>query len=579
MTKNFKKLQIKQPPAQQQTKKYSEANLWKKFKVSLNSSKFSAVTSLYVCPSAPYDFAVTCGTRVQVYAGDTKTIRHEFTKFTDIAYGASLRDDGKLLCTGGKEGVVQVFDVNNRNPLRKYRKHQGPVRSTRFVPHTSHLISGSDDKTLRLFDIPTQSQLCLFEAHEDQVRCVAPLDSNVFVTGSYDHTVRIWDARTGRCSITMTCDGPVEALQILPGNSLLASADGTCVRFWDILSAGRPTDMLSNHHKTITCLCLDGERTRLLSGGLDQHVKIYSLQTHEVCAQLDFPAPLLAVAVTPNNESLIAGLANGVLTVRTQKIEQEQKEPKIKIIPGQVYARPVHNKIFGGTLRHFMRGQEQDADDVEEPTAEAPKRAKLGQMDKLLRSFQYHKALDHALETNNPLIVVTLLEELFVRDGVVRAVAGRTEEGIVTLLSFIVKHITHPSYSKILTQLAHVVLDQYGDQIGQSIDVDELIERMRDKLAVEIRLQFELNQLNGLIDMLGATCMQITQSEAVSTKAEQLDLRQMVEIDDKHDHTPSVEHPDTNGIEPMVVEVSEETVLDTNPTPSKRRKTKQNGGS
>lgn len=55
-----------------------------------------------------------------------------------------------------------------------------------------------------------------------------------------------------------------------------------CPQVWDVLGGGRLLHSLSNHQKTVTCLCLDGTGSRLLSGGLDRHVKIYNLQNFKV---------------------------------------------------------------------------------------------------------------------------------------------------------------------------------------------------------------------------------------------------------------------------------------------------------
>lgn len=40
---------------------------------------------------------------------------------------------------------------------------------------------------------------------------------------------------------------------------------------WDILGGGRLLAGFSNHQKTITSICLDGENRRLLSGSLDRY--------------------------------------------------------------------------------------------------------------------------------------------------------------------------------------------------------------------------------------------------------------------------------------------------------------------
>lgn len=49
---------------------------------------------------------------------------------------------------------------------------------------------------------------------------------------------------------------------------------------WDLLAGGGGglLHTLANHQKTVTCLALDGTGSRLLTGGLDRHVKIYNLE-------------------------------------------------------------------------------------------------------------------------------------------------------------------------------------------------------------------------------------------------------------------------------------------------------------
>ena len=56
------------------------------------------------------------------------------------------------------------------------------------------------------------------------------------------------------------------------------------LQVWDVLGGrgGRLLHTLANHQKTVTCLALDGTGTRLLSGGLDRHVKIYNLENFKV---------------------------------------------------------------------------------------------------------------------------------------------------------------------------------------------------------------------------------------------------------------------------------------------------------
>ena len=59
---------------------------------------------------------------------------------------------------------------------------------------------------------------------------------------------------------------------------------------------GRLIQTVSNHQKTITSLCFDSQRTRLFTGSLDQHVKVYDVQDYKVIYNFKHPAPVLTVA-------------------------------------------------------------------------------------------------------------------------------------------------------------------------------------------------------------------------------------------------------------------------------------------
>jgi len=59
---------------------------------------------------------------------------------------------------------------------------------------------------------------------------------------------------------------------------------------------GRLIQTVSNHQKTITSLCFDSQRTRLFTGSLDQHVKVYDVHDYKVIYNFKHPAPVLTVA-------------------------------------------------------------------------------------------------------------------------------------------------------------------------------------------------------------------------------------------------------------------------------------------
>jgi WD40 repeat protein len=61
--------------------------------------------------------------------------------------------DGRLLVTGGKDGVVRLWDPAAGKEVRQLRGHQGGIYSVAFAPDGKRLISGSADTTVLVWDM------------------------------------------------------------------------------------------------------------------------------------------------------------------------------------------------------------------------------------------------------------------------------------------------------------------------------------------------------------------------------------------------------------------------------------------
>ena len=76
--------------------------------------------------------------------------------------------------------------------------HTDYIRTLAFVPNSTTLVSGSDDNTIRLWDIDTGNQLALLTGHTDNIFAVAiSPDGTILASCSADGTLRLWNANTG----------------------------------------------------------------------------------------------------------------------------------------------------------------------------------------------------------------------------------------------------------------------------------------------------------------------------------------------------------------------------------------------
>ena len=199
--------------------------------------EFGPIDYINFSPAEPYHFAVTCSVRVQVYNPITKLVTKNLSRFKQAAFGGSFRRDGKLLCAGGEEAAVKLFDVSTRNLLRLFSGHKAPVHRTFFTADGIHIASFSDDKTTALWDIPSEKQILTFEEHTDYIRAgaVSPVSPDIFVSGSYDKTVNLYDGRTNKKIFSVNHDAPVESVLFLPSGGIILSAGKTFYIFYFVI--------------------------------------------------------------------------------------------------------------------------------------------------------------------------------------------------------------------------------------------------------------------------------------------------------------------------------------------------------
>ena len=67
--------------------------------------------------------------------------------------------------------------------------------------------------------------------------------------------------------------------------------------------------------------------------------------------------------------------------------------------------------------------------------------------------------------------------------------------------------MTSPPFAAVLLGVANLLLDMYAPVLGQSAAIDELFVKLRTALEAEMRLQAELSQLMGAMDVLLAGAM------------------------------------------------------------------------
>jgi WD40 repeat protein len=110
--------------------------------------------------------------------------------------------------------------------IRTIKGHEAGVRAVAVLPDGKRALTGSSDRTARLWDLASGKELQRFEGHEAGVWAVAVLpDGKRALTGSYDRTARLWDLASGEQLAVFTADGAISCLAVTPDGRLAVAGD------------------------------------------------------------------------------------------------------------------------------------------------------------------------------------------------------------------------------------------------------------------------------------------------------------------------------------------------------------------
>lgn len=506
-----------------------EQTYWRTFKSPKNLSSPTSHAVTHISQPSPHPnplqpspdtFVVTTGARLQIFSHRTRKLLRTINRFDDTAHSGEIRYDGRAVVAGDETGAIQVFDVNSRAILKTWKEHKQPVWSTKWHHRdTTTLMSASDDATVRLWDLPNAESITTFRGHQDYVRSSAFMPghgSSLLISGSYDQTVRVWDPRASdRAVMTFKHTGAVETVLPTPsGTTILAAAENQ-IAVLDVI-AGKPLHLIKNHQKTVTALSHASNGSRLVSGGLDGHMKIFETTGWNVVAGSKYPFPILSLAIINSGSAredkhIAVGMSSGLLSIKTrlsseQKVRERERQKEMDaLVAGTIeeHDRRIAKKRPRGWDKRF-RGRDftgEGADIIIEGN-DRSKRKKAKEWEHLLHKGRYAEALDQTLTAGDSMTIITLLTTLRHRSALRASLDGRDENTLQPIMRWVYRNISQTSFVPLCVEVAMNIMDLYSRHLGQSRALEAQVDRLHKRVREEVERAQQASMMMGMLALV-----------------------------------------------------------------------------
>ena len=272
-------------------------------------------TAGVICPLIILAIAVACGGAFGGHGSETKP-KQTLAGHDRWVLSLAISPDGRRLASGSDDQTLRMWDLTAAGPKPKtLRRFDSAVTALAFSRDGKRLAVGTWDGELLLCNSASGEVLLKLAEHKETINAVVFDPSGDYLaSGSADDTLIIWDATTGEglLSFHQGNEYDVTTAAFSPDGERIVTGDGENeLKVWDA-STGDEIETLTGHEEPITCAAFlaDG---RIVSGSWDDSVRIWD--GDKAVALRGHTGDVTALALHPKSGRIVSASEDETLRV------------------------------------------------------------------------------------------------------------------------------------------------------------------------------------------------------------------------------------------------------------------------
>lgn len=263
---------------------------------------------------------------------------------TDVL-AVAFSPDGKYVATASEDRTAKIWDVATGSEIRTFKGHDDDISAVAISADGKYLITGSGDKTTRLWDMVTGKELMKLNVGS-AVRSFAVFRDGRHILVGADERAVLWDIQTREEKKSFSSSG---AVTLMPNQDHFVTSIGKRVEIRDLFS-GEVLRKFEGHADSISSVLVTSDGKYVVAGGFDGTVEIwdfisgrafcFTAHPMEVLAEegptVSYPSKVLPLAATPDGKYLVSGGYDG--DVKVWEIESGKEAGSFRVGGDHIYS-------------------------------------------------------------------------------------------------------------------------------------------------------------------------------------------------------------------------------------------------
>ncbi|KAJ4712475.1 WD40 repeat [Melia azedarach] len=247
----------------------------------------------------------TCNHKIHAHEGGCASILFEY-------------NSGRLI-SGGQDRSIKLWDTNTGSLSSTLFGCLGSVLDLSITHDNRSVIAASSSNNLYVWDINSGRVRHTLTGHTDKVCAVdvSKISSRHVVSAAYDRTIKVWDLQKGYCVNTIIFHSNCNALAFsMDGQTIFSGHVDGNLRLWDIQTGKLLSEVAAHSLAAVTSISLSRSGNVILTSGRDNMHNLFDIRSLEVCGTLRATGNRVASnwsrsCISPDQNYVAAGSADG----------------------------------------------------------------------------------------------------------------------------------------------------------------------------------------------------------------------------------------------------------------------------